>query len=123
MTRAALLLLVGLLLCATAAQADPGLVAATWCPVYTAAAKVDGPACDAGLGLSLWHSRRLPPLGVAAGIGMQTVGVGVSWTVNPHGEKPLSVILGAIAPHDERGIYAGRWALALGATFSVGGST
>lgn len=96
------------------------LVVAGWCAVHGDKRDADAPGCDIGMGLLLWHSKRAPQLGMAAAVGTETVGAGMTWAIADSGGHPMAVSLGVIAPYDKLGIDVGRWAVALGATFGFG---
>lgn len=76
--------------------------------------------CDFGIGAALlsrdFRQGRLSLVGV---LGAKSLGIGGAWTFGRQGGRPLSVAVGLVAPYDSSGVYAGEWAVALGATVSV----
>jgi len=98
----------------------PTLVGATWCAVRTSEAAPGDPGCDVGLGAALLHWHRLAWVAVVGG---ETLGTGLSWSLNPRRRSgPLiAVAAGVVVPYDSSGIDARKAAPALGATLAFGG--
>lgn len=103
------------------AEEHPRLFAAGWCPVIRSSdnAEETDPGCDVGAGAALVRVKRLAWVAV---VGTETVGTGAAWVAH-HGQgeraPTIAVAVGIVAPYDDRGIYADRWAVAVGATLSL----
>jgi len=98
----------------------PTLVGATWCAVRTSDPEPGDSGCDVGLGAALLHWHRLAWVAVVGG---ETLGTGLSWSLNPRRRSgPLiAVAAGVVVPYDSSGIDARKAAPALGATLAFGG--
>jgi hypothetical protein len=125
-------------------EAPSRVVAAGWCPILSSGREEKPPdqpaegegeeegeqvadgeeelACDAGVGIDLYGrtfvSGRLSLVGV---LGMQSVGVGLAWTVEDWRPGGMRVSVGGalVAPYTSAGIDGSRHAFALGVTLGL----
>lgn len=113
----------------TTSQETSPLTAAAWCVVKghrdpTNASDDESSeatvfsGCDLGAGLSLYRHRSWAGVFV---LGTQTAGIGIAYVAHrPKTGPVIAIAVGIVVPYDSRGLYAGEWAPAVGATLSFG---